>query len=124
MTKVEHLRLLTDAIDATISARINFENKCPPPETTGPLQFLNLSKEYDASRGYLEAVIENPIHKAVRGQLKRLGEQLFNLTGSTDAMLEVCYEVASRDPRHEGYRLDILDKAWDGIGSKNDLWIA
>jgi len=78
----------------------------------------------DPNRLYLEGIIENPIKRALRKQLKELGQHLFTVLGTTDGMVKLAEEIADLDPSHWGYRINIIDKAWDGVGKDGDRWWA
>jgi hypothetical protein len=127
MTKAEHLALLKDAIDATLKARTDHDER-RYAEHNGQRTFKLLRafdlKDKDWERERLEGIVKDPVFRALRRQLEDLGQKLYRLTGSTEAMLDVCNEVAARDPRHEDDRLNIIDKAWDGIGNGKDIWLA
>jgi hypothetical protein len=71
----------------------------------------------------VESLLTDPIGRALRLGVKRLGERLFAL-GGTKLMLAACYRVAGRDRRRADWRLDIIDKAWDGIGGDAERWVA
>ena len=120
MTDDEHIALLKDAIDANLTARIKYDQQPQPPRK---LTFIRFDDE-DWARLKLEAIIDDPVRTALRRQLKQLGKELYRALGDTRAMVAICEEVAARDPKKEGYRSDIMDKAWDGIGGGTDLWVA
>jgi hypothetical protein len=81
-----------------------------------------LSRSLLGVKRTFEGIIDNPIKGAVRAQVTSLGKELYKLLGNTDAMREICNDVAARNPKREGWRLDIIDKAWDGVGAGNDRW--
>ena len=64
----------------------------------------------------IEELLERPVSAACRWAIRRLGQHLYELTGSSEVMQEVPERVANRDPKSWGYRIDILAKRWDGIG--------
>lgn len=120
MTDDEHLALLKDAIDANLTARIEYDRQQRPPSE---IRFVRFDDD-DWARLRLEAIIDHPVETALRRQLKDLGKELYRALGSTQAMVPVCQEVAARDPKKENYRSTIVDKAWDGIGHEGDIWVS
>jgi hypothetical protein len=71
----------------------------------------------------LDEIIKNPVLQALRRQMRWIGQQLFTVLGSTDAMREIAEEVAN-EPGHGGwgYKITVMDKNWDGVGEGNDRW--
>jgi hypothetical protein len=126
LTKDEHLALLKRAIAANMRARVEHDLRCA--EIAGPFELKVISAqelfETDPNRLLLEGVVEDPVRKALRAQLKDLGWRLFHLLGNTDAMLTVAEEISNMKPGNWHYRIDILDKTWDGIGKEGDWWVA
>jgi hypothetical protein len=122
----EHLALLKQAIAANLRARVEHDQRCA--KSAAPAEFKIISAgelmRTDPNRLFLEGVIEDPVRKALRKQLKDLGWRLFRLLGSTDAMLMVAQEISELKPGNWHYRIDILDKTWDGIGEQGDFWVA
>jgi hypothetical protein len=88
------------------------------------IKFWSPADPYNPDRLRLECIIEHPIFSATRAQLKKLGQELYDLVGSTDAMRNACDEIADMDKRHFGLRGTILDKAWDGVEKDKDRWWA
>ena len=72
----------------------------------------------------VKAIVDEPVRAACKQAVRKLGEWLFKLLGSTDAMSDLCERVADMDPPRWGYRVDIIDKTWDGIGNERDRWCA
>jgi hypothetical protein len=121
LTKEEHLALLKQAIAANLRARIEHDRRLTPPTE---FKIVNAFENTDPNQLFLEGVVEDPIRKALRAQLKDLGWRLFRLLGSTDAMLAVAQEISELKPGNWHYRIDIIDKTWDGIGEQGDFWVA
>ena len=118
----EYLLLLSGAIAASVSARVAHDATrraaaCEQPFTLSSAYFV---------RGdfYLEDVIKDPVRKALRAQLKDLGQRVFEFAGSTDLMRGVAETVAELDPPRWHRRINIIDKAWDGVGHARDWWVA
>jgi hypothetical protein len=75
----------------------------------------------------IQRVVENPVRGACINAIRFLGERIFELTGDTHVMAEVCDHVASHSGgRHSQYRANIIVKTWDGIGCTKDKigWVA
>ena len=72
----------------------------------------------------VKALVDEPVRAACKQAVRKLGEHLFKVLGSTDAMGTLCERVADMDPPRWGYRVDIMDKTWDGIGNETDRWCA
>lgn len=74
----------------------------------------------------LQLAIDGDVdERAKRKNRKRimvLGHDLYRLVKSTDRMQAIAERVADRVPEHWEFRVDILDKWWDGIGSGSDIW--
>jgi len=128
LTEDEHLGLIKDAIDAVLRARLEYDNFLESKRTTDPIkfEFIDMTGWGDPvpnNRDRLRSIIKDPVRKSLRKTLKGLGKELFQLLGNTDAMLEVAEEVANREPKKWGHRIDIIDKTWDGIGNDTDVWV-
>ena len=79
----------------------------------------------DPEKLHLEAIIGDPVRRALRAQLKDLGWRLFRVLGSTRGMLAIAEEVASLEPGRAGMiRINIVDQCWDVIGEGSDRWVA
>ena len=63
-----------------------------------------------------------PLRAACRQAVRRIGEHLFKVTGSTDAMSDILERVCDMDPPRYGHRASIVDHAWDGLGTDSDRW--
>jgi hypothetical protein len=70
----------------------------------------------------LDAIIHDPVKRALQKQMKDLGWRLYRAVGNTDAMRNICLEIAGQKPRYWEYRVDVMDKNWDGVGDDNDRW--
>jgi hypothetical protein len=111
------------ALDALLSAIINN----PPPASQEPIRSTPIRWQDPKAippRGSvnLPLLIRDPIGTACRAEIRRIGVELFRLTGSTGAMRKVAERVAERDPSKEGRRASIIDSAWNGIGEGNNRW--
>jgi hypothetical protein len=117
ITKDEHLALLKLALKASLTARTEHDTreeqrraKQPPRLKLTP--WTCFGEKPDATIR-LEAVARDPVRYALRKQVRDLGKELYQLLGNTNDMLEIAEEVAA--PNFQ-YRMNIIDKAWDGIG--------
>ncbi|MHC2086461.1 hypothetical protein [Methylobacterium sp. CM6244] len=70
----------------------------------------------------ITALASDPIGAACRQAVRRLGQRLYDMRGSTEAMREVIDRAADHDPAHAGQRASIMDSAWNGIGEGSDRW--
>jgi hypothetical protein len=124
MTKDEHTALIKDALHALLNARIEYDQwRAETATRTVKLEFMTLD-DHDWGRLRLKDIIDHPVQTSIRLQMRALGKELYQLLGNTRAMVQVCEDVAGRNPKKHGYRADILDKAWDGIGANQDIWAA
>jgi hypothetical protein len=128
LTNEEHLAMLKKAIAANLAARVKHDIRQERDARGKAVEFKLICAaelmEADEDALYLESVIEDPIRKALRKQLKDLGWRLFRLLGNTDRMLEVAEEISNMKPGSWQYRIDIFDKTWDGIGVGHDFWVS
>ena len=126
LSDAEHLDMLKQAIHANLTARIEYDARRQRTATGEPkLVAICLTDLVAADDNwlYLDEITSNPVRCALRVQLKTLGQHLFDLVGGTDRMRAVAEEVADQKPGAWGKRIDIIDKAWDGVGSRTDRWI-
>lgn len=72
-----------------------------------------------ARRSPIESMLDDPVGRALRLGIRRLGERLDQL-GGFPLMQDITERVADMSPRHAGRRLSILDFAFDGVGR----WVA
>lgn len=119
LTKADHLSLLKKAIAANLRARAEHDARRAP--TIPELRFLDLNADPDQVD--IECIIRDPVLDALRDQLHGIGKRLLELVGSTDRCRKVAEEVASLEGSR-GTRIDIIDKCWDGIGRKGDMWVS
>ncbi len=112
------------ALDALLRAMVKDEAKWPVvPIAASPLKFFDLSEPV-STRAKMEVtqILRQPVYFALRLAVRRMGQQAFSVTGSTDGMREVAERVAGMVPAQYGRRASMLDSAWDGIGSDADRW--
>jgi hypothetical protein len=124
----EHLALLKQAIAANLAARIEHDLRQETEAEGQPSELKVICAAdlmmTDPDKVHLESIIGNPVRRALRVQLKDLGWHLFRLLGSTKGMLAVAEEIAVLKPGRSGVRINIIDKAWDGIGEGGNRWVA
>ena len=129
LTKEEHLALLKLAIAANLTARVEHDRRQEAASRDRPIEFQVFSAAdlmgADPNRLHLEDIIDDPVRMgAARATVRSWGSDLFNVLGTKDGMVEIAEEVADLDPPHWGYRINIIDKAWDGVGQDDDRWWA
>jgi hypothetical protein len=127
LSKAEHRALLKRAVIANLTARLDHDKRLAEAAQGKPVE-ATIWNGGDLLRAdvdwlYLDDVIKVPIRKALRKQLKDLGKRLFRLLGNTEEMLTIAQEAAEATGEW-GYAIDVVDKTWDGIGSKTDVWTA
>ena len=64
----------------------------------------------------------DPVGQSLRAGVKRLGQVLFELTGTLATLYDSIDRVSRRDRVHEAWRNDIRDKQWDGVGNGDVRW--
>jgi hypothetical protein len=118
LTKAEHLDLLKRAIAANLEARTELQIRDDNEPGPGVLKVISAAELMDTpdEKLRLEEIIGNATLRALQKQIRDLGKELHRLLGSKDGMLEVAEEVANLDRRNWEYRINIIDKNWDGIG--------
>jgi hypothetical protein len=115
MTRDQHLDLLKQAIAAKPYRE---PRSSPPPHQEIPRYSTSPTLlATSLAQLYLEDVIDDPVGNALQEQMRELGKCLLHrLLGNTAAMLKVAEEVAELDQPNWGYRINVIDKSWDGIG--------
>jgi hypothetical protein len=116
--KEEHLALIKVALEASLTARTQYDAWQDEQRASQPLPRFELIPysyylETSAEKIRLDSLTADPVRYALRKQVRALGKELYQLLGNTNAMLVVAEELAAKD---FGYRMNIIDKAWDGIG--------
>jgi len=119
-TQITELQRIERALDELLRAATN--TRAPwPPKHDGPVMVSAILGDYlDATpkQRAAEAFLDNPVGEAVRQAVTTLGERLYEL-GGLKLMEDVCYRVAALDAAREGWRIDVLDKRFDGIGRED-----
>jgi len=114
------LQHMEDALDVLLTAYIQQgRNPVGAVNIYGP-GTMTLSNVPMGKLADLLALCENPIRHALREAIVRMGRHLHERLGSCAAMLEVAERASAKDPQNEEWRIDVIDKAWDGIGG----WLA
>jgi hypothetical protein len=128
LSKTDHLEMLKRAIAANLAARTEHDKRQEEASQGEQPELTVISAAHllgaDDNWLYLDVVIRDPVRRALREQLKELGQRLFNLLGTTAGMDKIAEEIADFVPEHWSYRINIIDKAWDGVGKGNDRWWA
>jgi hypothetical protein len=105
----EHLDMLKRAIHANLTARIEHDRRRQTAAGAEPrIELINAADLLAADDNwlYLDEIISDPIRRALRVQLKTLGQRLFDLVGDTDRMRDVAEEVANQKPGAATTRID------------------
>jgi hypothetical protein len=117
--QISEVQQIERAMDELLKAATATTKAPWPPRHSGPVNISVLvdealagTKAERAARVYLD----NPVAEAVRRPLRTFGERLHEI-GGTLLMEDALYRVAAMDPAHESWRIDILDKRFDGIGT-------
>jgi hypothetical protein len=130
MSKADHVDMLKRAIAANLEARMDHDRRQRRQRDRraepSRLEFINAADlaRADADWLYLEEVIRDPVRKALRKQLRDLGQQLFDVLGTTAGMRDIACAIANLDRKHWHHRINILDKGWDGVGAGTCRWVA
>jgi hypothetical protein len=94
------------------------ENHQPPASEIRILSVAEFCKQSP-----VESLLNDPIGRALRLGIKKLGGRLHEL-GGTDLMRSAAERVADMRRGFSGRRLSVLDHAFDGIGiGSNDFWV-
>ena len=67
-------------------------------------------------------LLQEPVYFACRLAVRRLGERLHAVAGGTAGMRHAAHCVANVHPIRGAPILSMLDSAWDGVGSGDDVW--
>jgi hypothetical protein len=106
---------IEEALDALLTA---CENHQPPASEIRILSTAEFCKQSP-----VESLLNDPIGRALRLGIKKLGGRLHQL-GGTDFMRSVAERVADMRDGFFGRRLSVLDHAFDGIGAgSKDFWV-
>lgn len=116
-TQITEVQRIERALDELLKTAIN--TRAPwPPRHDGPVSISVLVAEglggTPAARA-ANSLLDNPVGEAVRKAVTTLGERLYEI-GGLKLMSDVLDRVAERDPGKESWRIDIMDKRFDGIG--------
>jgi hypothetical protein len=126
MSADTHLALLKQALAAGLAARIEHDLRREKRDAQRARaltpRWVDLTADDQQIR--LDCLIRDPVRTALRVQMRDLGKQLYRLVRNTNTMLEIAEEIAALEPKRWDYRMNILDKAWDGIGEGHDRWWA
>lgn len=92
-------------------------------------QLLRMSDIGDENTVELMEMLHDPLGSVYHQGMRQLGQALYDLlkAGRRDTirgMQASLYAVAERNPSFAGVFGPILDKAWDGVGRGDDIWIA
>jgi len=119
---------LEDALDALLIAILNERRKRERDAAPmGSIPIMDAGADDGPIPTRMESamldIVENPVEGALTFALRQIGEHLFKVLGSTDAMLDLSERVCDRHPETANYRSSIIDHKWDGIGNAKDMWV-
>ena len=111
------LKAVADALEVLVLAYYEERHK-PKPENSNP-RFQSLADVPLMSReeAYRERIVRSPLTGALRLGIREIGLHIWSKTGSSDKMQEALYDTVNRHPGKEQELIDVIDKAWDGIGN-------
>lgn len=129
---VHNFRPIEDALDALLRATMEHEKdkrsrvvtESPRAIRATPFVFREPTSIPTRDDNRTDWIASDPVYGALGLAVRWLGERIFKMTGSVDAMRDVAHRVAARDPSHNGRRLSILNHRWDWIGNDKDRWLA
>jgi len=123
MKNSDKVELIEKALEALLCA---LEENQPRATALGaPSGLVRMSDwiDPDADQSRLQAIIDNPIRAACEEQIRQLGQELFEINGTTGLMSDVLERVAAMNP-DSAHRITKLDRAWNGIGKGGNIWLA
>ena len=122
----ERLAKVEDALHELLTAIVSHDYQRPdqPKPALRVMSFAEICAAPILSRSQeeLERIIDDPVARALRYAVRRLGEELYRVVGSTQAIVDVAERIAYRDEKLRVVRLHILDKWFSGIGAGDDVW--
>jgi hypothetical protein len=124
MVKTE-IEKIEEALDALLTQMIKCDRTTAKEAEGVPRHFEFICaadiKPIGRRQAQIERVIRNPVRNARKNAVYLLGERLFELTGDTRIMADICTRVAARrDRSNADYRSMLMDKTWEGIGRTKD----
>lgn len=130
LTLDEEVAGIERALDTLLRAAIEADQNQPRRKISiadAMMTYADLEAWMDRPKAARDAeqIMDNPVGFACRKSIRLLGNRLFDL-GGCELMGDVCQRVADMDPAKWGYRTDIMDKRWDGIGLTDNGagWVA
>jgi hypothetical protein len=125
VSTVEDIERIVFALDDLLNEivkRTQTRPASPNKSTATPIKIRTLDELASREDAEVSEILDDPVGAACRHSIRRLGELLYDITKSTDAMSDVLERVADRDPSRYSLRATIIDKAWNGIGAGQDRW--
>ncbi len=125
MSTIEDIDRIVFALDDLVEEivkRTQTRPASPGKLTAKPFKFRTLDELASREDAEVSEILDDPVGAACHHAVRRLGEHLYDLTKSTDAMSDVLERVADRDPSRYSLRATIIDKTWNGIGAGQDRW--
>lgn len=126
-TQATEVQQIEAAMDALLKVCTDRSAPKPPSERserfmlTSMADFMREEAEKQtwtkAHRG-ADKLLADPVGTACRQAIRTLAERLYEI-GGMQALEDACERVADMDPAFWGWRTDIMDKRFNGIGFEN-----
>ena len=120
--EIERIVFALDDLVEEIVKRTQTRPAKPGRLAATPFKFQKLDELASREDAEVSEILNDPVGATCRHSIRRLGELLYDITNSTDAMSDVLERVADRDPSRYSLRATIIDKSWNGIGAGQDRW--
>ena len=116
MSRDEVIAGIEAALDALLGAIAEARPRKGGTYSAGQLAASGLDRfSQTKAQQDAEDLIADPVGRALRNGVRRLGERLHEL-GGVAKMQDVLDQVSEKDEARLTWRMDVMDKCWDGIG--------
>ncbi len=88
------------------------------------LRWIDINVAPENDREDLVPLLHDPIGASLRLAIRRFGEHLFSVHGTTAAMSSMVERLLTANPALHIGIIQLVDLAWDGIGNGQDHWSA
>ncbi len=123
---IENLELIEQALDLTLNA-LQQERASSPRRAVFPpgVNYWTEDELIETSDQvmFLIDVLNGPVQFPLSRQLNSIGALLFAEVKSTERMKETAEWVAALDVENYEFRMDALDRAFEGLGEGDDIWL-
>jgi hypothetical protein len=122
---IETLELIEQALDETLNALRRESTLSPRKKVLPPGENYWTEDELVETPDqllFLTDVLNEPVQFALSKQLSRIGDILFANVRSTERMRQTAEWVAALDVENYDFRMDALDRAFEGLGEGDDVW--